>query len=193
MTGSAERSSSIDVLVGLRQLGDRAAAESGAAASQMLIALRERLAAEMLGDTARALAVVGDDFLLTTVQAGAPRATSGKAELADSVDKLRSLRGKMLMWIEFNHLLADGSELAASGKMHLSYDAAFAAEALGAQPAGRGSFTASSEISIFCGFESRLMRSEQLLVVAHGEGLAPTPNLELPDHEALEAAVASLG
>jgi hypothetical protein len=187
-----ERSSTHDLLAGLRQL-DQAAAAAEPGERSMLSALRERLAGEMLGDTERALAVVGDDFVLSTLEAGAPRARSGRAELGASVDKLRSLEGKMLMWLDFSHLVVAGNELAASGRMHLSYEATFAAEALGAPSGGRGSFTASSEVSIFCGFEGGLMRSEELLVVALGDGLAPTPKLELPARALLEGAIAGLG
>jgi hypothetical protein len=161
-------------------------------ARAMLVALRERLAGELLGDVERTLAVVDDDFVLTVSQPGAPISRSNKSDLATSVEKFSTLAGEMLMWLELDHLVAAGEQLAGSGRMHSTFSAAQAASILGQEELSSGSYTATSQIGIFCRFRSGKMIEELILLIPDPAGLVPSPGIEIPDPLELARTVARL-
>lgn len=161
-------------------------------ARTMLVALRERLAGELLGDVERTLAVVDDDFVLTVSQPGAAISRSGKSDLATSVESLSALAGEMLVWLELDQVVAAGEQLAASGRMHSTLAGARAASVTGQEELGAGTFTATSEIGIFCRFHDGKMIEERILLIPDPAGLVPSPRKEIPDPSELASALARL-
>jgi hypothetical protein len=101
--------SASDLVGGLSPLASRLRT---APATGPLVALRERLMGELLGDTARALAALGTDFRLVTHVRG----TMSTTDRAGVEANLRAMEGHdHLMWVELSDLVSDDEMVAGHG------------------------------------------------------------------------------
>ncbi len=189
MTGGTPR-----FLAGLSTVARRLSEETDDDATLMIRLFWERLVGETLGDVDRTLAVVSEDFVLTTTQPNTAQSTADKADLERSAERLSSMVGHMLMWFDFDEIVAGHGSLAVFGTMHTSFAAAYAVANLG-QPADAtgGAFSSTSTISILCRFEGGLMSREDVMLIPDTAGLSHDPAFELPDLEGLTSALATLG
>lgn len=158
----------------------------------MMRCLFERLAGETVGDVDRTLAAVTEGFVLATTDPGTT-SVSGKDELAASVAKLAGMAGQMLLWFDFDAIVADDSSLAVFGTMHTTFASTYAVEHLGASPeAGEGTFTSDSAVSLLCRYDEGLMSREDALFIPSTEAMRHAPGHELPSLGTLSSAFGSL-
>jgi hypothetical protein len=179
-------------LSGPAAVAERVRSETDEVPRSMLRLFFERLAGETVGDVARTLAAVTDDFALWATDPAATNVTGG-AELAASVERLSSLAGQMLLWFDFDEILVQGASVAAFGTMHTTFSTAFAIATMGTSAeVSNGTLTKDSALSILCRYEEGRMRREDVMFIPSGSEMLHTPGAVLPSLESLSSALALL-
>jgi len=179
-------------LSGPAAVAERLHSEADEAPRTILRLFFERLAGETVGDVARTLAAVTDDFALSATDPGGTN-VSGRADLRASVERLSSLAGQMLIWFDFDEIVLQGGSLGVFGTMHTTCSTSFAVANLGhSAEVGEGTLTKDSALSILCRYEGGLMSREDAMFIPSASEMLHTPGARLPTLGSLDRALASL-
>ncbi|MCM3883418.1 hypothetical protein [Frankia sp. R82] len=102
-----------DLLSAFRLIDEQLATAPGA---ENLVAFRERMLAELVGDADRVAATLAPGFSLVT-QVGGKTLTSGRDQLVASIQRLGAAPGGALMWLRLDGLVADRTTIAGHGSL----------------------------------------------------------------------------
>jgi hypothetical protein len=134
-----------------------------------VLALRERLAGELLSEVDRVAGTLADDFELETVTGGS-KTTTDRTALLGSIRRQHEAEGEAMMWMELVALVVEETAIAGQGTLHM----------LRAAPGGSAHIT-SIPLAFFIHFDGALMTSEVIFMdpprtepTVLGAGAAPT-------------------
>jgi hypothetical protein len=174
-----------DVLEAFRLIDRRLADPADPADPVVLLALRDRLAGELVGDADRVAARLSPGFTLVT-HAGGTTTTTREA-LLRGVRRQGATGGASLMWLRLTDLVVDTTSLAGQGSLDTLLTAAVATAA----GRGRSDLTESDllfttvPIAFVIRFDGQLMASETLYLDAGSSRVEVLGGEPMPDSRRL--------
>ncbi len=153
MTDTPDRAGDLDVLHAFRLIDSLL--EAGPRRGSLL-ALRDRLAGELLSDSDRVAATLADDFELTTVTGGC-RTTTDRNALIEGIRRQNEGDGGAMMWMELEDLVVEESALAGQGMLRMLRSA---------PEATTSASVTSIPLAFFLRFRTALMTSEVIFMEA---------------------------
>jgi hypothetical protein len=173
----------LDLLQAFRLIDSRLAA---ATSDRQLLALRDRLAGELLNDGDRVGATLADEFELVTITAGS-RTTTKRNTLIESMERKSETGDNALMWMELEDLVVDETAIAGQGTLRMLHPAP-EVTARESDEHGEGDASLTSiPLAFFLRFRGNLMSSEVIYMESPSTEVTPLRRGALPTIEQLHA------
>jgi hypothetical protein len=171
-----------DPLSAFRLIDGRLATESRAQRRAMLIALRERLAGEMLGEVERVVSAVDDGFVLRTcLPSGAVEVTALDA-FREGLARMQPIADQMLMWVELDHLLIEDNSMAGEGVLRTLVTSHLAREMYNASGVDDDCLYLSKlSLAFFIDFTGSKMAAETVYMDPSSASVEPLKGESFPD------------
>ena len=142
-----------------------------------LLALRDRLAGELLGDGDGVASTLAEDFVLRTVTGGSSTLTDRNALIA-SIRRQSEADGEAMMWMELEDLVVEEAALAGQGTLRMLRSAP-------GTPAS--AHVTSIPLAFFIRFDGVLMSSEVIFMEPPGPESTVLRTGPRPSNEQLRA------